>query len=156
MRRKDREITDMLEIIKIMEECQIVRLGLSDGHFPYIVPLNFAYMVDDNQISLYVHGAMAGRKYELLSKNPYCSFEMDVPIKIDCIYEKKDVTMRYKSIMGTARADFLSGQEKQDAIDDILMKRYKETRTFDYNKGIVERTAVIRLKVLEITAKANL
>lgn len=156
MRRKDREITDMLEIIKIMEECQIVRLGLSDGHFPYIVPLNFAYMVDDNQISLYVHGAMAGRKYELLSKNPYCSFEMDVPIKIDCIYEKKDVTMRYKSIMGTARADFLSGQEKQDAIDDILMKRYKETRTFDYNKGIVERTAVIRLKVLEITAKVNL
>lgn len=156
MRRKDREVTDMLEIIKIMEECQIVRLGLSDGHFPYIVPLNFAYMVDDNQISLYVHGAMAGRKYELLSKNPYCSFEMDVPIKIDCIYEKKDVTMRYKSIMGTARADFLSGQEKQDAIDDILMKRYKETRTFDYNKGIVERTAVIRLKVLEITAKANL
>lgn len=156
MRRKDREVTNMLEIIKIMEECQIVRLGLSDGHFPYIVPLNFAYMVDDNQINLYVHGAMAGRKYELLSKNPYCSFEMDVPIKIDCIYEKKDVTMRYKSIMGTARADFLSGQEKQNAIDDILMKRYKETRTFDYNKGIVERTAVIRLKVLEITAKVNL
>lgn len=156
MRRKDREVTNMLEIIKIMEECQIVRLGLSDGHFPYIVPLNFAYIVDDNQINLYVHGAMAGRKYELLSKNPYCSFEMDVPIKIDCIYEKKDVTMRYKSIMGTARADFLSGQEKQNAIDDILMKRYKETRTFDYNKGIVERTAVIRLKVLEITAKVNL
>lgn len=71
MRRKDREITDINEIIKIIDECEIIRLGLADGDFPYIVPLNFAYDVKDNQIAFYIHGAMAGRKYELLMKNPY-------------------------------------------------------------------------------------
>ena len=110
MRRKDREITDFNIMIKIIDECDIIRIGLADGEFPYIVPLNFAYTVDENQqIRFYIHGAMAGRKYELMQKNLKCSFEMDIPLEMDCIIEKKDVTMRYKSVMGTASIRFLDG-----------------------------------------------
>lgn len=156
MRRKDREVKDFSEIIKIMAECEIVRLGLADGEFPYIVPVNFAFTVSGSRIELYIHGAMAGRKYELLRKNPVCSFEMDIPLKMECIYDKKDVTMRYKSVMGKARAEFLEGVEKQKIIDDVIMARYEETKNFEYNKTAVARTAVVRLSVLEITAKANL
>lgn len=156
MRRKDREVTDFTEIIKIMEECEIVRLGLADGDFPYIVPVNFAFTVSGEQIELYIHGAMAGRKYELLRKNPVCSFEMDIPLKMECLYEKKDVTMRYQSVMGRAKAEFLEGEEKQRALDGIIMARHEETKKFEYNKGAVARTAVVRLTVLEITAKANM
>ena len=119
------------------------------------MPVNFAYTVEGNQIYLYIHGAMAGRKYELLSKNPNCSFEMDIPIQMDCIYEKKDVTMRYESVMGKAEAVFLEGEEKQRAMDEVIMNRYEETRNFEYNRAAVARTAVVRLKVTEITAKAN-
>lgn len=155
MRRKDREVTDFGQIVGIIDKCQIVRLGLASGDFPYIVPVNFAYTVEGNQIYLYIHGAMAGRKYELLSKNPNCSFEMDIPIQMDCIYEKKDVTMRYESVMGKAEAVFLEGEEKQRAMDEVIMNRYEETRNFEYNRAAVARTAVVRLKVTEITAKAN-
>lgn len=155
MRRKDREVTDFNEIIKIIDECDIIRIGLSDGDFPYIVPLNFAYTVNGGQICFYVHGAMAGRKYTLMNKNLKCSFEMDIPIKMECIYEKKDVTMRYKCVMGTADISFLDGEEKQAAIDDIIMARYEQTRSFEYNKAAVARTAVARLAVKEITAKVN-
>lgn len=155
MRRKDREITDFQAILKIIDGCDILRLGLSDGDFPYIVPLNFAYQVQDGQLALYVHGAMAGRKYELMKRNRKCSFEMDIPLEMDCVYEDKDVTMRYQSVMGTARIDFLEGEEKQEAIDHILMGRYPETRNFDYNRSMVPHTAVAKLTVLELTAKAN-
>lgn len=155
MRRKDREVTDFDEIIKIVDACQIVRLGLADGDFPYIVPVNFAYQVQDGTLYLYIHGAMAGRKYELLQKSPLCSFEMDIPLKMDCIYEAKDVTMRYQSVMGKAEAEFLYGEERRRAIDEVIMNRYEETRHFEYNHAAVERTAVIRLKATELTAKAN-
>lgn len=155
MRRKDREITDYETITKIIDECDIIRIGLADGEFPYIVPLNFAYKTNGNQMEFYVHGAMAGRKYELMNQNRKCSFEMDIPLQMECIYEKKDVTMRYKCVMGTAQIDFLEGEEKQQAMDDILMNRYEETRNFEYNKGVVERTAVAKLTVLEMSAKAN-
>lgn len=155
MRRKDREVADFKEIVKIIDECEIVRLGLADGDYPYIVPLNFAYRVVGEKVELYIHGAMAGRKYEMLKANPCCSFEMDIPLQMDCMVEKKDVTMRYKCVMGKAVAQFLDGEEKQKAIDDIIMARYEETRHFEYNQSAVRRTAVIRLVVTEMTAKVN-
>lgn len=155
MRRKDREVTDFNEIIKIIDECDIVRIGLADGDYPYIVPVNFAYEAADGKLYLYIHGAMAGRKYEMLCKNPHCSFEMDIPIEIDCIVEKKDVTMRYKSVMGKADVTFLEGDDRQRAIDDVIMARYEATRDFEYNKAVVSHTAVARLEVTELTAKVN-
>lgn len=155
MRRKDREITDRNEIIKIIDECQIIRLGLSDGDFPYIVPVNFGYTVNGDEISFYIHGAMAGRKFELLTENPYCSFEMDIPILLECLTESKDATMRYKSVMGKCKAVLLDGEDRQKAIDDVIMARYEETRNFEYNQSVVARTAVFRLDVIELSAKAN-
>lgn len=155
MRRKDREVTSFDRIVQIIDECEIVRLGLADGDYPYIVPVNFAYQVTDGKIALYIHGAMAGRKYELLQRNPVCSFEMDIPLEMDCIYEKQDVTMRYKSVMGKASVEFLDGEEKQAALDEIIMARHEETRQFAYNRNAVPRTAVAKLTVTEVTAKVN-
>ena len=155
MRRRDREVTDFKTILEIIDECNIIRIGLADGDFPYIVPLNFAYTVSGKQIEFYIHGAMAGRKYELMKRNKKCSFEMDIPLEMDCMVEKKDVTMRYKSVMGTADISFLEGEEKQNAIDNIIMNRYEETRHFDYNRKMVAVTAVAKLTVLDLTAKVN-
>lgn len=155
MRRKDREVTDFNDIIKIMDACGIVRIGLADGDYPYIVPVNFAYTADNGQVCIYIHGAEAGRKYELLRRNSVCSFEMDIPLKMECIPEKKDVTMRYKSVMGRARVSFLTGDERRYAVDNIIMARYPETRNFDYNTAALEHTAVVKLTVTELTAKSN-
>lgn len=155
MRRKDREITDFNAIVGIIDDCEIIRLGLADGDYPYIVPVNFAYTIEGEQICFYIHGAMAGRKYEMLSKNPYCSFEMDIPLQMDCLVEQKDVTMRYKSVMGKCKVEFLEGDAKQSAIDDVIMARHEETKNFEYNTETVARTAVAKLTVFEITAKAN-
>ena len=70
MRRKDRAVTDFQKIVQIIDECEILRLGLADGEYPYIVPVNFGYTVEGEQICFYIHGAQAGRKYELLRSHP--------------------------------------------------------------------------------------
>lgn len=155
MRRTDREVTDFEEILKIIDGCDILRLGLADEEYPYIVPVNFAYRVVGRQIEFYIHGAMAGRKYEMLKANPVCSFEMDIPKEMVCMTEKKSVTMHYQCVMGKADVCFLEGEEKQKAMNDIIMARYEATRNFDYNKSMMARTAVSRLTVTEISAKAN-
>ena len=154
MRRKDREVTDFDQMISMIDACEILRLGLADGDFPYIVPVNFAYAIHGREITFYIHGAMAGRKYELLTRNPLCSFEMDVPLQIDCIAETKSVTTRYRSVMGKASVQFLEGEEKRQAMDHI-MARYAETRNFEYSIAALSRTAVAKLTVLEMTAKEN-
>lgn len=157
MRRKDREVADFDKIVEIIDECPIIRIGMADGNFPYIVPLNFSYTVDreNKKVAFYIHGAMAGRKYTLLTSNPYCSFEMDINIKMDLLYEHHDITTRYKSVMGEAKVTLLEGDEKVRAIEDIILARYKETKGFDYNRESVSRTAIFRLDVISMTGKAN-
>ncbi len=155
MRRKDREVTDTDEIIGIIDKCAILRIGLADGEYPYIVPVNFSYTFEGGQLALYIHGAMAGRKYELINKNGKCSFEMDIPLGMECNEEHRDVTERYLSVMGTADIELIPNEEKKSVIDNIIMARYEETRSFRYNESTVPRTMIARLKVIEITAKAN-
>lgn len=155
MRRRDREVTDFNTIVDIIDECDIIRIGIAEGHFPYIVPVNFAYTVEEGRICFYIHGAMAGKKYEMLKAVPYCSFEMDIPLGMDCIVEAKDVTMRYKSVMGKCQVEFLDDDAKQFAIDNIIMARYESTKNFDYNRNTVQRTAVAKLTVVDMSAKVN-
>lgn len=156
MRRKDREVTDFNQIISIIDKCEIIRIGLADGDFPYIVPLNFHYEVTDkNQINFYIHGAMAGRKYELMQKLKKCSFEMDVPLKIDYLYDCHDITMRYESVMGTATLEFINDEDKEQVMQEKILSRYEEMSKFPWNRDSLKRCAIVKLSVNEITAKIN-
>lgn len=85
MRRKGREVTDFGRIMDIVRACDTLRLGLADGDLPYIVPVSFSYEVAEG---------------ELLTKSPRCSFEMDCDHRLERIPEKRDVTMRYRCVMG--------------------------------------------------------
>ena len=52
MRRKDREITDFDEMMKIIAKCDTCRLALFDDEFPYIIPLNFGTNIEEKIIKL--------------------------------------------------------------------------------------------------------
>lgn len=78
MRRSDREITDYNEMLEVIRKCNVCRLVLNDGEYPYVVPLNFGMEIENNKLVFYFHGAREGKKYELMRKNNKASFEMDL------------------------------------------------------------------------------
>ena len=82
MRRKDREINSKAEIIKIIQEERTCRLAIKDEPYPYIVPLNYGVEIEDDQIILYFHSALEGRKIDLLKADPKVAFEIDRNQKI--------------------------------------------------------------------------
>ena len=43
MRRKDREITDIEELLAVVSRCKVCRLAMAENNRPYVVPLNFGY-----------------------------------------------------------------------------------------------------------------
>lgn len=155
MRRKDREVTDFNKIVEVIDKCQIIRIGLADGDFPFIVPLNFSYDIQNGHIDFYIHGAMAGRKYELLQKNKKCSFEMDVPLKMDYLYEAHDITMRYESVMGTADVEFVKDEDKEFVMQNKILSRWKEASEFPWNRAALARCAIVKISVKEISCKIN-
>ena len=112
MRRKDREVKDFEVVKQIIEECDVIRIGLVDDDlYPYIVPMNFGYEFEGEEIHFYLHGAMAGRKYELMKRNGKCSFEMECGQEMIPLVDKKEVTTHYKCLMGKADVIFYTRRD---------------------------------------------
>ena len=62
MRRADRQITDVKEISEILQGCKVCHLAMTDQGMPYVVPLNFGYVMEGEILTLYFHSAWEGRK----------------------------------------------------------------------------------------------
>ena len=157
MRRKDREITDFSTIVEIIGACHVLRLGIfdkSDPDFPYIVPMNFGYTACGEKIRLFVHGARAGRRWELLQRTDKCSVEMDADDGIELIPQAKDITERYRCVMAKAKIRLLSGEELVRGLE-ICVNRYEECRGFEWNRAAIAHVAVWELELSGLTAKWN-
>ena len=98
------------EMLKLLEEERVGRLGLNDEPQPYVVPTDFAY----SEGTIYIHSPKDGKKSELARKSPHVCFEVDK--------YNNDVT-EYKSVIirGDIREVF-DADEKRDAMR-ILSKK---------------------------------
>ena len=57
VRRSDRQIKDFKEIVEVIKKCDVCRIALNDAGYPYMIPLNFGMKTEEEQITLYFHGA---------------------------------------------------------------------------------------------------
>lgn len=48
MRKREREVTDEAAILEILDKCKVLYLGLSDADQPYVVPMNYGYVMEEN------------------------------------------------------------------------------------------------------------
>lgn len=154
MRRRDREITEFDEIVKVIEKCEVCRLALNDGEYPYILPLNFGMELIDGKITFYFHGAPEGKKYELIQRSNKASFEMDCSTRLVTILEDGNCTMEYESVIGQGTVEIVPDDQKERALD-ILMKHYHK-EDFPYNKAVIPRTKVFKMTVERCTGKRRM
>ena len=152
MRRNDREIRDFDEILEVMKKCDVCRIAIQGGEYPYMVPLNFGMAVDGQQITLYFHGAQTGMKYDLLSRNNKVCFEMDCGHMLFTEMERGNCTMCYESVIGFGVVEDVPEEQKKEALD-ILMEHYPVPAGFQYNEAIVPHTRVLKLTVESLTGK---
>ncbi|WP_295759224.1 pyridoxamine 5'-phosphate oxidase family protein [uncultured Holdemanella sp.] len=151
MRRSDREIKEFDEMIQIVKKCDVCRIAMNDGEFPYLVPLNFGLDIQDGQVYLYFHGALEGKKMDVLRKNNKVTFEMDCDHNFIFYDDRMSCTMGYESIIGHGTMELLKEEQKFDALK-ILMRQYHE-EDFKFNTDMMKVTSVFRLKVLDMTGK---
>ena len=52
MRRKDREITDIHKIEKILSSAKYLHLGVLDDEYPYVVPLHYGYQINGRETNI--------------------------------------------------------------------------------------------------------
>ena len=102
MTRRERQVTDPEKILEILQRSKVIHLGLCDGNQPYVVPMNYGYEMQEGRLTLYLHGAPQGRKYDVMARQPRVSFTMECDLqpftgKVACMYG-----LSYSCLMGRA------------------------------------------------------
>ena len=152
MTRREQQITDINEIIKILDKSKVLHLGLVDGDEPYVVPMNYGYIMEDEKLTIYLHCANRGRKLDVIRKNPKVFFELDcdiVPFEGD-VACKYGIT--YASVMGRGVAQIVEDVEEKKLALSTLMKT-QTGKDFEFEDKMTTIVTVIKINTLEYTAK---
>ena len=135
---------------EIIRSAQVCRLGLTDGHLPYIIPLCFGY----RDRTLYFHSASDGKKIALLRKNPQVCFEFDHNVAVNKAEQPCKWGMKYQSIIGYGKAVFIKTfEEKKEALK-IIMSQYSE-ESYSFIDSAVNSTTIFKVPVTEMTGKQS-
>ncbi len=152
MRRTDREVKDMEDILSIIKKCDVCRLAFFDEEFPYIIPLNFGYSYENEELLFYFHSAKVGKKLDLIAANNKVSFEMDCSHELIEGDEACKYSMAFESVCGNGQVELLEKESKILALNK-LMKQYTGKEDFHFDEKVLAMTEVFQLKVNSITGK---
>ncbi len=152
MTRREQQVTDINEIIEILEKSKVVHVGMIDGDEPYVVPMNYGYIFEDEKLTIYLHGARRGRKIDAIKANPKVFYEMCCDItpfegEVACKYG-----ITYASIMGRGLATLVEDVDEKKKALSILMKT-QTGKDFQFEDKLTTVVSIIKIDTLEFTAK---
>ena len=152
MTKRERQIEDRDQIVHILDTAKVLRLGLAVDNEPYVVPMNYGYILEDEKLVIYLHSAVRGKKLDMIRANPKVFFELDCDLtpfdgKVACQYG-----LSYSSIMGRGEARIVEDVEEKKQAMSILMKT-QTGKDFSFEDRLVSIVAVIHIDVAEYTAK---
>ena len=152
MTRRERQLFEINEIIKILDKSKVLHLGLVDGDEPYVVPMNYGYTMENEKLTLWLHGATQGRKLDVMRANPKVFFSMECDLQpfegdVACRYG-----VGYSSLMGKGIAEIVEDVEIKKNALTYLMKT-QTGKDFEFNDKLVSVVSVIKIDVAEYTAK---
>jgi uncharacterized protein len=152
MRRKDREVNEINEMERIIAQCQVCHLALSDlNGQPYALALNFGYKPGPAP-TLYFHCARQGKKLDLIRINPKAAFIIDRELELITGPMACDWGMNYESIMGSGNMTIVSDPEERKRGLDLIMAHYGSSSPL-YSAEALKDTLVLKLAIKEMTGK---
>lgn len=155
---KDRNIID-----DILASAEYGTLALCEDNVPYGVPVNFAHQED----TIYFHGSQNGKKSDMMSKNPLCSFSVVEPYSMIQSYFSSleglacPATHFFRSVVIQGKIEIVSEYDEKVLALELLMRKlqsegkYKPMSDEVYQKTI-NITQVFKILISDIKGKVKL
>ncbi len=151
MRKLNQEITDKHIIEQILQKAKICRVAMNGGNFPYLLPFNYGYSM--NQI--FIHSASKGKKIELLSLNPQVSFEIEDNIHIIDNEDPCKWSTAYRSIIGQGKVQIITDfEQKQEALK-VIMKQHGADDDMLFNENQVKSLVILKINIITLSGKQS-
>lgn len=155
MRRNDRALPETA-LEDVLRRGKVLHLGLQDGDMPYVVPVNYGFAVEDGKRILYFHGAVQGKKLNLLRQNPNAAFCVALDQGVNRGETSCAWSCRYESVLGRGTVTELRSFEDKRRGLACILAQYAPEEPFSAPEEILERTAVLRLEITACTGKHHL
>lgn len=155
MRRSDRELTDLCQLISLIGQSPYMHLALVDGDKPYVLPLNFGFEERAGSLRFYFHGALEGRKAALIARNPACSLSFVPRYELVAAATACGHTARYASVLVEGQVRLITDEAERRHALDLLMQQLGHAGPSVYQPQILDRTSVYCIETVHISGKAS-
>lgn len=149
MRRSDRAVQTPREVLDILDRCDTVRVGLRGENYPYVVPLSFGWEEIDERVFIYVHGATAGLRHELLKSDRRVCVEADR--FGGYVQTEHGISCNYESVIGFGRAEAVAGEDAMHGLEIIL--KHCGFEGYRCPQPVEQHTSVWRITLSQLTGK---
>lgn len=153
MRRDERAVEDINAIFDILSRCDTISLGMNAGEYPYIIPMTFGCEQKNGKIIVYIHSAKAGRKWDILMKDPSVCVEGHLYYRVE--KSEGGITARYESVIGTGKAELVTEQAEKVAAFKIMLAHYNNTGFPVTSCKGLPNCEVFRIELNEVCGKRN-
>ncbi|RSX49458.1 pyridoxamine 5'-phosphate oxidase family protein [Bifidobacterium callimiconis] len=171
MRRADREVTDIAQMLDIVRHCDVVHVSYVDAEGLTIVPMNFGFTydaekldddtgtpVDTGMLTLYMHSAPEGRKYDamLAAGNALpVAFEMNTDREIIEGRTWCNWGEAFKSVIGNGTASIVTDVDEKIRGLQLLMEQQMGTADIPFTPQQAASVAVWKIESTRFTAKIH-
>lgn len=151
VRRQNRLLSES-DAITLLREGEYGFLSLVDeSGTPYGIPISYVW---DGNENIYLHGAPEGKKLKCIAKQPNVSFSV---VGLTNVIPD-EFTTTYTSIVLACEAALVSDDEERMHALKLLISKYSpglDETGLKYAKASFQRTAIIKMKVLNWSGKAK-
>jgi nitroimidazol reductase NimA-like FMN-containing flavoprotein (pyridoxamine 5'-phosphate oxidase superfamily) len=148
VRRKEKEITDRAELEAVIADAQVCRMAMCDEDQPYVIPLSFGYA----EGTFYFHCAAAGRKLDVLGKNPKVCLELEAGVSLKNGAKACDWGMKFRSVIAWGSVERVDADGPKRRALDLIMAHYAPG-PFEYVEAALAKTVVLQVKTTNMTGK---
>lgn len=152
MRRKDREVSDILTLTNILSTCKTASIAMIDGDMPYVVPLSYGYEIKEDSLILYFHCAREGRKLNILQANNKVSFTIfdeGEPLHADI---PCNAGYYYSSIIGNGTVEFIENKaEKRHGLSRMYAQQ--SGKNVEFTDAQADSVCVFKIISKDYTGK---
>ncbi|RIE06863.1 pyridoxamine 5'-phosphate oxidase family protein [Candidatus Cryosericum odellii] len=152
MRRKEYEVTDTAVIRHILGRATLCRVAMVDGSEPYLVTMNCGW---DGE-HLLLHGAIQGRKLDILHANPRVCVEVDEDVQLVFGATGEECTANYVTVIGTGTVSFvLDSSAKNRDLNVIIGQCHPGVPKEVFPDEALSRVVVLEVQFDHLSCKAK-
>lgn len=116
-------LSPVYKVLDIVGRAKVLRMGLFDEEYPYIVPLHYGYEYKDGVLIFYAHGAREGHKIDLIHANPNTCIELESDMEM---ISGEDIPCQYgayyASVIGRGTVELVKDVQENIRGLNLLMK----------------------------------